>query len=344
VGTDSDLIARIGVHGVAALFLGKLGWIFREQHESDHGIDAIVEIAVDGRPTGKLIAIQIKSGSSYFAEDNPGSGWIMRGPKRHLNYWLEYQLPVLVVLFNPRNGSAYWVHVNQESATYTSKSYKINVPTRQVLDASARDQIEQIVERWVPLRGDSWSRARNAIAQCLAEGIPVSPSDSLWDMFVANSGTSQSHGWQLSASVLTYNLPLVGESPAALVTTNGGVRHLTLADLRGTWSVASGSPVYVCENPLVLHEAIQKLGTRCKPLVCLRGFPNSAVQYLLLALGFCGASIRVHTDHDPNGRRMSELLFSKTIDYEDWCPNPAREKRTLLEEQCLPYLLEDLRI
>jgi hypothetical protein len=33
---------------VARLVLEELGWIFREQHESDHGIDAIVETVVDG--------------------------------------------------------------------------------------------------------------------------------------------------------------------------------------------------------------------------------------------------------------------------------------------------------
>ena len=86
MGTDSDQIARIGVHGVATLVLRNLGWIFREQHESDNGIDAIVESAVDGRPTGRLIALQIKSGSSYFAVDSPVGGWVLRGEKRHLTY------------------------------------------------------------------------------------------------------------------------------------------------------------------------------------------------------------------------------------------------------------------
>ena len=48
MSVDSDLIGRLGVHGVARLVLEELGWIFREQHESDHGIDAIVETVVDG--------------------------------------------------------------------------------------------------------------------------------------------------------------------------------------------------------------------------------------------------------------------------------------------------------
>jgi hypothetical protein len=344
MGADSDQIARIGVHSVATVVLGKLGWIFREQYESDHGIDAIIETAVGGRPTGKLVALQIKAGPSYFAEDSPVGGWTMRGPKRHLNYWLEYQLPVLVVLFDTRNGSAYWAHVNQDSATFTAKGYRLDVPAVQVLDGSAKQQIERVAERWRPRRGDSRVRARNAIAQCLAEGIPVSPSSSLWDMFAVNSAISPFDSRQLSTPVLTHNLPFAGEVPLTSANTTGGARPLTLTDLRGTWWVAPGSPVYVCENPLVLFAAINKLGERSQPLICLGGFPNSATEFLLLGLGFCGANIKVHADHDSSGRRMSEMLFGKTIDYEDWCPNPALDKNSLAEEQCLPFILEDLRV
>lgn len=148
----------------------------------------------------------------------------MRGPKRHLNYWLEHQLPVLVVLFDTCNGSAYWAHVNQGSARFTPKGYRLDVPAGQVLDGSAKHQIERIMERWVPLRGDDRSRARNAIARCLAEGIPVFPSSSLWDVFAVNSDTSRSDAGQLSESVFTYNLFIAGEAPAALATNIGGAR------------------------------------------------------------------------------------------------------------------------
>lgn len=94
----------------------------------------------------------------------------------------------------------------------------------------------------------------------------------------------------------------------------------------------------------MIHAAIEQLGKGCQPLVCLSGFPNSAVEYLLLGLGFCGANVKIHTDHDPSGRSISGMLFNRTIDYEDWCPNPAPEQHSLIEEQCLPYILEDLQI
>jgi len=146
---------------VARLVLEELGWIFREQHESDRGIDAIVETVVDGRPTGRLIALQIKSGSSYFAEVCPGGGWVMRGPKRHRAYWLKHQLPVLVVLFDTNTGYGYWVHANPDTAKSTSKGYRIDIPAAQVLDASAKNQIEKIIDIWIKSRDGGRSSTHN---------------------------------------------------------------------------------------------------------------------------------------------------------------------------------------
>jgi hypothetical protein len=42
-------------------------WLFRRQLESDFGIDAQAEIVNDeGNPTGQFVAMQIKSGPSFF--------------------------------------------------------------------------------------------------------------------------------------------------------------------------------------------------------------------------------------------------------------------------------------
>lgn len=69
MGAESDRVGRLGGHGVALLVVGALGWKFREQHESDWGIDAIIEIAEDDRPIGRLIALQIKSGIAAISDE-----------------------------------------------------------------------------------------------------------------------------------------------------------------------------------------------------------------------------------------------------------------------------------
>ena len=56
---------RIGV-SVVQLQISKLGWTFREQPVSDYGIDAHIELVKDNKATGQLIALQIKSGKSWF--------------------------------------------------------------------------------------------------------------------------------------------------------------------------------------------------------------------------------------------------------------------------------------
>jgi hypothetical protein len=96
----ADDTGRIGVHGVGRLVHRELGWKFREQHESDVGVDALVEIVERERATGRLLALQIKAGRSWFREPAPSPGWVFRGPRRHLDYWLGHDLPVLVVLYD----------------------------------------------------------------------------------------------------------------------------------------------------------------------------------------------------------------------------------------------------
>ena len=66
-------VEGLGV-GTAKAEFSRWGWAFREQPVPDFGIDAHVEPSHEGRPSGKLIALQIKAGPSYFAEAVPG-GW-----------------------------------------------------------------------------------------------------------------------------------------------------------------------------------------------------------------------------------------------------------------------------
>ena len=97
---------RKGVAAVEKLF-ADIGWFFREQHVHDWGIDAHVEIVRDGRPTGELIALQIKSGTSFFVGED-GEAVPFRMDAKHLQYWLEHSMPVVIVLYNPESDTAYW--------------------------------------------------------------------------------------------------------------------------------------------------------------------------------------------------------------------------------------------
>jgi len=125
--------------GVATLdrFFSQQGWLFREQTTHDYGIDAHVEIVEGDRPTGKLLALQIKSGASFFREETAES-YVFRTDDKHVEYWIEHSMPVVLVLYNPETDTAHWRHVTDESAQSTGKTWKIEIPKENVLADAAR--------------------------------------------------------------------------------------------------------------------------------------------------------------------------------------------------------------
>ena len=62
----SNSTERIGV-SYCALTAERNNWMFREQPINDIGIDAHMEFVEDDKPR-QLLALQIKSGSSWFKE------------------------------------------------------------------------------------------------------------------------------------------------------------------------------------------------------------------------------------------------------------------------------------
>jgi hypothetical protein len=117
---------RLGVSSLD-LFFSSNGWLFREQTTHDYGIDAHVEIVEGGRPTGKLIALQIKSGKSFFSEETPDA-YVFRTDDNHVTYWVEHSMPVALVLYHPEPKQLYWQEVSESTVERTGKNWKILVP------------------------------------------------------------------------------------------------------------------------------------------------------------------------------------------------------------------------
>jgi len=123
---------RLGVSKLDHYFSSH-GWLFREQMVHDFGIDAHVETTNENYPTGQLIAIQIKSGMSFFSEKNDDS-YIFRTEDKHIKYWSNHTLPVILVLYNTDDEILYWQDVNERTVVSTGKGWKIEVPKKQILD------------------------------------------------------------------------------------------------------------------------------------------------------------------------------------------------------------------
>lgn len=78
----------------------------------DYGIDAEIEVADQNRPTGKVIAAQIKSGNSYFKQSTE-DGITFYFNETHKKYWLKHVLPVIVLLYHLISKECIWEVINE---------------------------------------------------------------------------------------------------------------------------------------------------------------------------------------------------------------------------------------
>jgi hypothetical protein len=140
VTAPNPLTERIGVNAVERVFVDTFGWFFREQSVSDHGVDAQVEEIVDGKPTGKLVALQIKTGPSYFRSQ--GRDFVFYGEQGHLDYWTHHRLPVYIIMHNPLNGLTLWQKFERRLVNKTAKGWSITIPSTNILNEHAKRYFE----------------------------------------------------------------------------------------------------------------------------------------------------------------------------------------------------------
>jgi len=91
----------------------------------------------------------------------------------------------------------------------------------------------------------------------------------------------------------------------------GEPRRLTLRELAAGPVAILPAPVFICENPVVVAAAADRLGPRCAPLVCVEGVPSTAALHLLRALAQEGARLSFHADFDWAGLRIGNLLSAQ---------------------------------
>lgn len=100
---------RVGVNYVRAVVEG-CNSIFHEiHHENDYGNDAVIELVDNEAVTGEMIALQIKSGCSYCGRSKC---WIPVSV-RQWNYWSKNRLPVVGIVYDPREKAGYWIEIGR---------------------------------------------------------------------------------------------------------------------------------------------------------------------------------------------------------------------------------------
>ena len=102
--------AKIGINYIRDI-VERANCIFHKiEQENDLGIDGLIEIIKKEEPTGNLLALQVKSGESYFNHKN---NECLIQVANHREYWLNYRLPVYGVVYVPSLSKGYWVNIKE---------------------------------------------------------------------------------------------------------------------------------------------------------------------------------------------------------------------------------------
>lgn len=141
-----------GVRMVADAIEDELHWIFRPTTRTDVGIDGEIEyVNKDRECTGRLMAVQIKCGQSFF-EEKTDKGFVFRCRAETVNYWLSLSIPVILCLCNNITSDIFWCHIAVETVQKLGTNYKIEVSRNNVLNRENKFKLERVFESVVPIQ------------------------------------------------------------------------------------------------------------------------------------------------------------------------------------------------
>jgi hypothetical protein len=124
--TPKDQQERVGV-GKVSTKLAELGLIFKETLNTDVGIDGQIEYVNNiGEATGKIVAVQIKSGDSYLYKSKTDiDNWTFYPEEKHKHYWEQYPIPVILLIYSPIHNKIYFIDARYHLKVYGMIYFKI---------------------------------------------------------------------------------------------------------------------------------------------------------------------------------------------------------------------------
>ena len=201
--------------GIAAIqtYAAQHRQIWRETGTGDVGVDGHLEfVNQEGFATGRLVAVQVKSGGSYFQHRSP-RGWKFYPEDKHRHYWEFFPVPVLLILHKPDSGIAYWVDVRQALRSPRAQKAFVEVPEENQLDSTeAIDLFETAGVHEQPFI-EEIDRVLGALLSTRSknESFPLSHFD-LFAHGLTNICRSIYYGMDLVSNAVEYNLT-VAASP-----------------------------------------------------------------------------------------------------------------------------------
>ena len=123
------------------------------------GIDGHMDIVLDnGDVTGQSIAMQIKTGATFLAT-RTNAGFVFHGETKHLNFYMNSPLPVIIILCDADSGTCYFEVFDPDKTERTVAGWKMIIPFAQKLGSESKaallrlvgpqiDHISQLEQHW----------------------------------------------------------------------------------------------------------------------------------------------------------------------------------------------------
>ncbi|MEO0898394.1 MAG: DUF4365 domain-containing protein [Bacteroidota bacterium] len=141
----NDNLKELGETTVSSIFIGEFKWISRRQYASDYGIDLHIETIEEDYASGGIIGVQVKTGKSYVNRgDDQFIDLVVK--TKHVKYWKDHTLPIIVVVYDNEEKIAYWERANETTIESTGVGYKIRISREKVLLSNFKEELQKIIK------------------------------------------------------------------------------------------------------------------------------------------------------------------------------------------------------
>lgn len=143
--TNNRQTAEKGVTLIKKIIEDEMDWIFRKVPlDDDFGLDGYVDVITEnGYITGKYFGVQIKTGRSYFSKEKP-NGWEFIGEVKHLNYYLNLDFPILIILVDLDTQKAFWTEFEVNSIVQAGNGWKMIIDKENHLNKGAKTTLKKM--------------------------------------------------------------------------------------------------------------------------------------------------------------------------------------------------------
>lgn len=111
--------------------------------EHDYGLDALIELCENDKPTGRFVFAQVKNGKSYLIRETP-DGYDLKIEDKHKKYWEASSLNVIVVFYDSDKDTAYWQQTNEKNISTRGKTCSIFIPRKNVYGDITKEQLSKL--------------------------------------------------------------------------------------------------------------------------------------------------------------------------------------------------------